>query len=67
MITLYSTGCPNCLTLEAKLNNAGIEYTLVSDIEEIKRKGYKSAPLLEVDGKILTFFQAVKYCNEHQH
>ena len=30
-ITLYSTGCPQCKVLKAKLDQAGIKYNTVSD------------------------------------
>ena len=33
MPTLYSTGCPKCQVLKKKLDTAGINYTIESDIE----------------------------------
>jgi glutaredoxin-related protein len=62
-IILYSTGCPKCRVLEAKLNQANIAYPIVSDIDAIKEKGYLSVPILEVDGTPMEFFAAVKWVN----
>ena len=63
MVVLYSTGCPRCKVLEAKLKQKNIEYTEVSDIEEIEKKGISSVPCLGVEEEILDFGSAVKWVN----
>ena len=63
MIILYSTGCPRCKVLEAKLKQKNVEYTEVSDIEEIEKKGINSVPCLGVEEEILDFGAAVKWVN----
>ena len=63
MIVLYSTGCPRCKVLEAKLKQKNVEYTEVSDIEEIEKKGISSVPCLGIDEEILDFGSAVKWVN----
>lgn len=67
MITVYSTEppCPKCRVLEKKLDEAGIKYDIVNDADEIKAKGYgnRYMPLLEVDGQIMEFADAVKWAN----
>ena len=63
MITLYSTGCPRCKVLKAKLQKKGIDYTEVTDIEEMTRLGMKSAPALSVDGELLDFKKANDWVN----
>ena len=63
MITLYSTGCPRCKVLKAKLQKKGIEYREVTDIEEMTRLGMKSAPALSVDGELLDFRKANDWVN----
>ncbi len=67
MITVYSTNppCPKCRVLEKKLDVAGIEYNIVDDVEEIKAKGYgnRYMPLVEADGQIMEFADAVKWVN----
>ena len=61
---LYTQGCPKCKVLEMKLNQKNIEYETVSDIEEMKSKGISSLPVLEVDGRLYNFTDAVKFVNE---
>lgn len=63
MITLYSTGCPNCLFLTAKLDQKGIKYEVNDSIEEMDSLGFSMAPMLKVDDKIYNFSEAVKYVN----
>ena len=57
-VTLYTTHCPKCNVLTTKLKSKGVDY------EEITDKGFMSAPMLEVDGKIMTFVEAIKWVNE---
>lgn len=64
MVILYSTHCPKCRVLETKLNQKNIEYEECNDIEEMLKLGIQEAPQLEVDGKLMTFSEAVKWANE---
>lgn len=61
MITLYTTHCPKCKVIEKKLAQKGIEYTEVTDKDEMINRGFKSAPVLEVDGKMLNFGDANRW------
>lgn len=63
-ITLYTIGCPKCKVLEMKLNQKKVKYEIVSDIEIMKNKGISSLPVLEVEGKLYNFTDAVKFVNE---
>lgn len=63
MVVLYSTGCPRCKVLEAKLKQKNIEYVEVNDIEEIEKKGISFVPCLGVEEEILDFGSAVKWVN----
>ena len=63
-IILYSTGCPKCNVLEAKLNSKSIKYEVCRDIEVMQSKGMMTAPNLEVDGKLMDFSTAIKWVNE---
>ena len=63
MVTLYSTGCPKCKVLKSKLDGKQIEYTIIEDIEVMKNKGFNSLPVLEVDGTMYEFREAVNYVN----
>ena len=64
MVTLYSTYCPKCIVLEKKLNTKGIKFELVEDQDVMIEKGFMSAPMLDVDGKIMDFTEANKWINE---
>ena len=63
-ITLFTTDCPKCRVLEHKLNAQGIQYTAEHDVQEILDKGYKTAPILKVDGEYMDFPTANKWLND---
>lgn len=63
-VILYSTGCPKCKVLEAKLNQNGIAYETNSDMDTMLSKGFMSMPMLEVDGVTMNFTQANNWINE---
>jgi len=62
-IVLYTTGCPKCKVLEKKLRLKNIQYSIVTDEEEIRNTGFLSLPLLSVDDKIMPFTEAVGWVN----
>jgi len=64
-IVLYTIGCPNCKTLERRLNAKKIEYDIISDVDIMNEKGIKSAPMLEVNGEILNFGKALQWVNKY--
>ena len=57
-ITLYSTHCPMCNVLEKKLQMKNIEYDICTDIKEMRKLGFLSAPILKVDDDYYTFKEA---------
>ena len=63
-VVLYSTGCPKCKVLEKKLTQKGIDFTIDLDINKLIEMGFKSAPILEVDGQFMKFAEANKYLND---
>ena len=63
-IVLYSTGCPRCQVLKSKLDSKNIDYTIVTDVDEMVKKGIESVPVLEVDEQIFDFKSAVDYVNK---
>ena len=63
MITLYTTHCPKCKIVELKLKSKNIEYEECDDMEVMLSKGFKQAPILDVDGKLLDFSAAIQYVN----
>ena len=60
-VILYSTNCPKCNVLKKKLSDDGVDYTVEGDVELMKSKGFTEAPMLEVDGNVLNFKQAVDW------
>ena len=62
-IILYSTRCPKCRVLDAKLHLADIEFEVCEDIDKMESLGIISAPVLGVDDKLLTFKEAVDWIN----
>lgn len=60
-VVLYSTNCPKCNVLEKKLREANVEFEINSDVDEMIKKGFRSAPVLEVDGESMKFEEAVKW------
>ena len=64
MVKLYSTGCPKCKIIKTKLDKANIEYEIISDMNIMLNKGFKSVPMLEVDNKVLNFNEIVSWLSE---
>ena len=65
MITVYSKpDCPKCHVLKLKLNQKSIEYSEIQDVDKMVEMNILSLPMMDVDGTLLTFEQAVKYVNE---
>jgi glutaredoxin len=60
-VILYEHGCPKCKILKMKLDQKGIQYEDVTDVEVMKSKGFKEAPKLEVDGVVMGFKEAVDW------
>lgn len=63
-IILYEHGCPRCKVLKMKLDQKGIQYETVNDIEVMKDKGFVEAPKLEVNGVVMGFKEAVDWLKE---
>ena len=63
-VILYSTGCPKCNVLKAKLDNKNIKYDVVSNVDIIMSKGISTVPVLEIDEQLLEFKKAVDWVNE---
>lgn len=63
-ITLYTIHCPACNVLKKKLDAAGIEYTLVDDINVLNNLGYKVFPVLNVDGEDFNLSKANQWLKE---
>ena len=64
-IILYTTGCPRCSVLEAKLAAAALQYESISDEETMASLGITMLPVLSINNKLYDFGQAVKWIKEH--
>ena len=65
-VILFTTHCPKCNTIVKKLERAGIQYEVNEDIEEMRARGYTTAPMLDVDGTSYDFSQALKWLKEKE-
>lgn len=65
-VILYTTFCPKCRVLEAKLKQKGIEYQEITDVDIMTEKGFMSVPMLEVDGLTMNFAQSNTWINERK-
>ena len=65
MIKFYSTHCPKCKVVEAKLSEKNIKYQEIDDMEEMQKVGLKSVPALEVNGELLDFGKAVQWIRNY--
>ena len=63
-VILYSTHCPRCKVLTAKLQQKNIAFEEVNDVEVMTAKGFKEAPKLEVNGVVMDFKQALDWMKE---
>lgn len=64
MAILYSTGCPKCKVLAAKLDEVNVEYEIFSDVDKMIEIGIEEVPMLGIDNKLLGFKEAVEWINE---
>lgn len=60
-VVLYSTGCPQCMVLKTLLKNRGVKFEEVNDQQLMIDKGFMSVPMLEVDGEVMRFADAMKW------
>ena len=62
-VIFYSTNCPKCKVLMAKMKQKGINYKEINDVDFMLSKGIKAAPALEINGKVMDFTESVKWVN----
>ena len=61
MNILYSTHCPKCKLLEKQLEKLNIEYKVVDDKDVMLKKGFRSAPQLEINGLVMDYPTAMRW------
>lgn len=62
-VVFYTIDCPKCRVLESKLKAKKVAFEECRDIEIMQEKGFESAPMLEVDGVVMNFGEAVRWIN----
>lgn len=62
-VVFYTIDCPKCRVLESKLKAKKVPFEECRDIEIMQEKGFENAPMLEVDGTVMSFGEAVKWIN----
>ena len=63
-VVMYSTGCLKCKILKKKLDEKKVVYEEETDVEKMKSKGIERVPVLEVEGKLFSYSEAVKLIND---
>lgn len=66
-VILYTTHCPMCKVLKMKLDGTHIEYESCDDVELMKSKGFKKAPILEVNGVLYSLKEALTWVEENKN
>lgn len=65
-IILYSTGCPRCTVLKAKLDSKKISYEEIHSIDTMIGLGISQVPVLSVNGQLKDFKEAVDWVNSQE-
>lgn len=63
-VVLYSNNCPRCKVLKTKLEQNNIGFEENNDVELMAQKGFMTVPILEVDGVVYGFKEAVEWIKE---
>ena len=64
IIILYTNNCPKCKILKNKLDEKNIKYEICNDIDLMIEKGFKSVPMLKIEGQILNFNDSIIFLKE---
>ena len=67
MITLFSNHCPCCEVLSKELLSAGIPFATFTDTEQMISMGLTHLPMLDVDGQLLNYPDALKWIKERKN
>lgn len=66
MVRLFTIDCPKCRILEKKLTQANIQFDVCKDKATMLARGFDFLPVLEVDGEMLGFKDAVDWINRRK-
>jgi glutaredoxin len=62
-VTLYSNGCPKCRVLKQKLARKNVTFSENSNVKTLIDLGFTKVPVLEVEGKFMSFYDANNWIN----
>lgn len=66
MIKVYTTlTCGYCKVLKMKMDAKGIHYEEVHDVEPLIEKGFTQVPVLEIDGIMHNYKEALEWVNRY--
>ena len=67
MIKVYSTNCPKCRILVKKLNDSGLEFEVIDNLDEVlaasEEFNIQEAPFSIIDEKAYNFMDTIKFIN----
>lgn len=63
---LYTVDCPKCKILERKLDEKGIEYQVVKDLDTMLAMGMMSAPMFRADGELMDYKAAIQWLSSKE-
>ncbi|MBP3653704.1 MAG: hypothetical protein J6J78_11640 [Clostridia bacterium] len=66
-IILYSNRCPCCDVLKTRLDEAGIDYMINSNTEDMLMQGITYLPMLSVDGEMMNYPAALAWLSERMN
>lgn len=62
-VILYSTGCPRCTVLKRKLDEKGVVYQEIEDVDEMMKLDIMEVPVLYIGGVLMNFTEAIEWVN----
>lgn len=63
-VILYSTGCPRCTVLKRKLDEKGVDYVVIDDVDDMMKHDILDVPVLYVAGVLMHFNEAIAWVND---
>lgn len=67
MVVFYSTSCPRCKVLRAKLDEAKVEYIECGDVDKMRALGIDEVPVLGVEDTLYGFADAMAWIKKGEH
>lgn len=66
MVVYTQKGCTKCMVLKKKLEDYNFQYVESEDIDILINNGFSSTPVLEVDGHMMDFSEAIQWINSYK-